>query len=256
MNQNNILFLRHATLVLQLGKLKILVDPMLSDKDALDPVQNCENNLRIPMVDLPIDKTGMSAVLKEVDAVAVTHLHRDHWDSAAQQWIDKDKLIFCQPDDAEKIRMQGFRNVQPIDQCFIWNGITINRTNGQHGTGEIGKKMGAVSGFVFTLNNQSYYIAGDTIWCDEVAAALGKFNPGTIVLNAGAAQFLTGDPITMSAADIIRVHEKMPASKIIAVHMDTVNHCLLKRTGLKKALEQRGVDSGVIIPADGERIMI
>jgi len=248
--------LRHATLLLKIGALKILVDPMLSSKDEMDPVQNCGNDIRIPMVDLKIDREELSRILTEVDAVVISHMHRDHWDAAAQQLIEKTKLIICQPSDAEKIGAQGFLNVLPVKDKIILKGITINRTKGKHGTGEIGRKMGEVSGFVFKNDEVTIYVAGDTIWCDDVENALNNFKPGVTVLNAGGAQFLTGDPITMTPADIIKVHQQLLSTKIIAVHMDTVNHCFITRSDLQKLITENKLTHSVFIPLDNDLIEV
>jgi hypothetical protein len=43
--------IRHATLVVTLGDLKLLVDPMLSAAGAMDPVANAANQRRIPLMD-------------------------------------------------------------------------------------------------------------------------------------------------------------------------------------------------------------
>jgi L-ascorbate metabolism protein UlaG (beta-lactamase superfamily) len=255
-NKLKIKLLRHATLIIEIYGKRILVDPMLSPKGKLDPVQNCGNEIKFPMVELPISNSELKHVLSEVDVVIVTHLHRDHWDVTAQNLIDKNKLIFCQPNDKDKIKEQGFKNIQSISTSFDWEGITINRTNGQHGTGEIGKKMGEVSGFVINYKGESVYIAGDTIWCEDVENALLKYNPKVTILNAGGAKFLTGDPITMTPSDIFNVHQKLSQTKIITVHMDTVNHCFIKRTDLSKALAEKGLESKVLIPNDGEMIAI
>lgn len=246
--------LRHATLIIEINDKKLLIDPMLSSKDNLDPVQNCGNDIRIPMVELPVSNEELTKILDEADAVVVTHLHRDHWDVAAQDGIDKIKLIFCQPADSDKIKEQEFKNVQPINTLIDWEGITITRTNGQHGTGEIGKKMGTVSGFIFQFKERTIYLAGDTIWCEDVEKALLEFKPDVTILNAGGAQFLTGDPITMTPDDIIHVHESCPSTKIIAVHMDTVNHCFIKRVDLRKELSEKKPALEILIPADGEEI--
>ena len=183
--KTKIRLIRHATLVVEINQLSILVDPMLSHKDALDLVQNAGNQIRFPMVDLPVDDLELAQILDQADAVVVTHLHRDHWDVAAQQLIDKNKTIFSQPIGAEKIREQGFKDVQPIDSSLDWKGITISRTNGQHGTGEIGEKMGKVSGFVFKFEDEIVYVAGDTIWCEDVEQALSTFKPTVTILNTG-----------------------------------------------------------------------
>lgn len=253
-NKASIRLLRHATLVIEINHKKLLIDPMLSPKNSLDPVQNCGNQTRFPMVELPVGNSVLTHLLDDIDAVVITHLHRDHWDVAAQNLIGKNKLVFCQPNDSREIKEQGFKNVQPIGSELNWEGITINRTGGQHGTGEIGKRMGEVSGFIFSRNEECIYLAGDTIWCEDVEKALLKFNPKITILNAGGAKFLTGEPITMTPNDIIKVQEKLPETQIIAVHMDTVNHCFIKRTDLKKVLLDKKLDSKILIPYDGEVI--
>lgn len=255
-HKNYVRLIRHATLLIQMGNKRILLDPMLSTKNEMDPVVNAGNDIRIPMVDLPFNDQDLAKLLKAADAIFITHIHRDHWDVAAQKLIDKDKLIFCQPADEEKIKEQGFKNVRSISTEIRWEGLQIFRTHGQHGTGEIGKKMGEVSGFVFKDKDHTLYVAGDTIWCSEVEDALQKFNPDTTIVNAGGAQFLKGGPITMTPADVNKVHEVLPQTKIIAVHMDTVNHCFIKRGDLQREVTALGISSAVSIPSDGEFIYV
>lgn len=254
-NPDSIRLLRHATLIIETNNKKLLIDPMLSEKGSLEPVQNCGNEIRFPMVDLPFTRFELNGILDNIDAIVISHLHRDHWDIAAQTLIDKTKTIFCQPNDAETLMTQGFKNIHPIDSKIIWNGITIHRTKGQHGEGEIGQKMGHVSGFIFALGEQSIYLAGDTIWCHDVSNALSTYKPKVTILNAGGARFLTGGPITMTPNDVVKVYDYFKETKIIAVHMNTVNHCLDKRSDLKSFLAGKQISS-VLIPEDGESIPI
>ena len=253
--KTTIRLLRHATVVIELNGIKFLVDPMLSAKDAMDPVKNAANDLRIPLVDLPISSEAMNKIISDVDAVIVTHTHRDHWDAVAQKDIPKGKLLLVQPSDGEAIRKQGFEKVSAVNVSTEFKGLQITRTDGQHGSGEIGLRMGKVSGFIVSNGKIKIYVAGDTIWCSEVEQAIQKHQPDIIIVNAGEARFLQGDPITMGASDIIKVSKAAPKAKIIAVHMDTVNHCLLTRSELKKALDEVGV-KGIAIPQDGELIEV
>lgn len=247
--------IRHATLLLDTGKYTLLVDPMLSAKEAMDPVGNAANSYRIPMTDLPFGEKELQGMLSATDAVLVTHTHRDHWDAAAQQLIAKDKKIFCQPADEEKIHKQGFTDVTPVQDQLTWNGITIYRTGGRHGTGEIGKLMGTVSGFVVKQEEQSVYIAGDTIWCSEVEEAISKYRPGHIIVNGGGARFLTGDPITMTRNDVAAVAD-FANTTVTVVHLDTVNHCLEKRADFRNFVQGKGIVKKINIPEDGEWLMI
>ncbi len=244
--------LRHATLLVELDGKKLLVDPMLSPKEAMEPVQNASNQLRIPMAPLPLPDKELPKLIASVEAVLVTHTHRDHWDEAAQQLIPKSKLLFCQPEDEEKLRQQGFTQVTAVVESYTWGRTTIRRTGGQHGTGEIGKKMGPVSGFVLGSEEHRLYIAGDTIWCTEVQQALARYKPNVVVVNAGAAQFLQGDPITMTTEDVQQVILAAPAAKVVAVHMDTVNHCHLTRSELRNYLTEKKLADRCLVPADGE----
>ena len=143
--------IRHATLRVSMGGHTFVVDPMLSDKDAMEPIQNASNNLRIPMVALPFSPDEL---LKNVNAVFVTHTHRDHWDSAATEFIPKTMPIVCQPEDEAKFEEWGYSDVRPIATETRFNGIQLNRTGGQHGTGEIGRKMAPVSGFVLRAEGE------------------------------------------------------------------------------------------------------
>ncbi len=248
-------FLRHATLVLHLNSLKILVDPMLSQAEAMDPVGNAANARRIPMVELPLADDALTALLASLDAVIVTHTHRDHWDERAAQLLRKDIPLFCQPEDIEKFQAAGFAAVQPIQSEFDWQGIHFTRTGGQHGTGDIGKRMAPVSGFVLQARGEPrLYIAGDSIWCSDVENALRDHQPQVTILNAGAAQFLVGDPITMTADDVVTVCKALPSMKVVAVHMETINHCLLTRAQLKERLEAEGLSGQVNVPQNGETV--
>jgi L-ascorbate metabolism protein UlaG (beta-lactamase superfamily) len=248
-------FLRHATFFLEVGGLKLLIDPMLSSKDAMDPVSNATNTSRIPMVDLPIKEDVLKKKISELDAAIITHTHRDHWDSAAHNLLPKSLPLVIQPSDESSIREKGFTNLNPVESSITLKNIRIHRTDGQHGTGEVGQRMGRVSGFVIEYNNKRLYIAGDTIWCKEVEEAIASHHPDLIVVNTGSAQFLQGSPITMNAGDVLKVCQSSdPSSKVIAVHMETVNHCVLKRDELKTILQANHQSEKCIIPADGEII--
>lgn len=248
-----ITLIRNATLVIRAGGKQFLVDPMLSEKGAMEPVQNAARTERIPLVELPFSPQEVERIIEETDAILLTHLHRDHWDEAARNLVPKSEKIFCQPADEVVLRGQGFINVEVITGEGVLAGVTIYRTSGRHGRGAVA--MGAVSGFLLDTGDTNVYVAGDTVFCPEVEDTLSRFNPGIIILNAGGAEFLQGGPIIMNAEDVIRVAQLAPASKIICVHMEALNHCLLSRAELKKALTDAGI-SNVIIPDDGAAIRI
>jgi L-ascorbate metabolism protein UlaG (beta-lactamase superfamily) len=250
-------FVRHATFVFEAGGLRVVVDPLLAHAGATDPVENTPNQRRNPLVGLPFGDEGTLALLEETDAVLVTHTHNDHWDGRARDLIPKQTPILCQPEDWEKIRTAGFRRVTPVEDDLEWRGLGFARIGGRHGTGEVGRLMAPVSGFVVRADGSpTLYVAGDTIWCPEVEEALSVHDPDVVVVNAGAARFLEGGPITMTAEDVVTVCRAAPDARIVAVHMETINHCLLTRGGLEGELEREGLSDRVKIPADGERFEV
>ncbi len=244
-----VLLARHATLLIETDGRRILVDPMLGEPGSAPPVEDTPNQRRNPLVPLavPIDE-----LLRDLDAVLLTHLHADHLDEAAVGALPADTPVLCQPPDAEELARRGFGDPRPIEKTLSFEGLRVSRTGGRHGTGEVGEAMAPVSGFVLASDGEpTLYLAGDTIWCPEVAEALEEHRPTRVVVNAGAARFLEGDPITMTAADVVATAQAAPDARVAAVHMEAVNHCLLTRAELRSEAEAAQIASHVEVPQDG-----
>ncbi|MGU3375805.1 MBL fold metallo-hydrolase [Chryseobacterium sp. M5A1_1a] len=245
---------RNATLLLNIDGTSILVDPMLGEKGSLGKFPMTDNELLNPLVDLPFSRKELVEKLAKTDAVAITHLHPDHWDTQAIQLIDKATTILCPDIIAEQIAEQGFKNIISINDHILWKNIDISITKGKHGTGEIGEKMGTVNGFVFKANNQSVYIVGDSIWYDDIAKEIDQYNPQHIVVAGGAATFLVGDPIIMTSEDILKVCEYAPKATVWVTHLEAVSHCKENREFIQKVINTKGYESQCFIPKDGEEV--
>jgi L-ascorbate metabolism protein UlaG (beta-lactamase superfamily) len=241
--------IRHATLVVELAGHCLLVDPMLDPAGARPAVENTPNDRRNPLVELP---EPVELLARNLSAVLVSHLHADHLDETAVDLLPKDVPLFCQPPDEGVLRDRGFTDVRPIEATGELDGIALARTGGRHGTGKLAELLAPVSGFVISAPGEpSLYVAGDTIWCDEVAAAVDEHRPDVVVLNAGGARFSEGDPITMTAGDIEAVAAHAPQARLVAVHLEAVNHCLETRADLHQRLHDAGLTGRVTVPEDG-----
>lgn len=249
----NIQLIRNATLLLHYADKKFLIDPFLSDQGAMPPFPNTANqHLSNPTVGI---STSINEII-HVDAVIVTHLHPDHFDDKAIEVLPKEIAIFAQnKEDVEVIKGEGFQNVFSLEEESSFESVTLSRTDGEHGAGEILKQTGKVSGIAFSHpNEKTLYVAGDTLFNEDVRTAIQKHKPEIIVVNAGAAQFLEGGPITMTKENVVQTYQEAPDATIVAVHMESLNHCLLTRDELKQFIEEKDLLNKVLIPDDGQTL--
>ena len=229
---------RSATVLLELDGRRLLVDPMLDDVGARPPIEGTRNPVANPTVPLPFPA---ETVVEGLDAVIVTHRHRDHLDGTAERLLPRDVPTFCQPEDEEALRELGL-DVRVVEDALDWDGLQIVRTPARHGSGRIAELLAPVSGFVLG----DLYLAGDTVWYEAVEQTIERYRPRVAVVNAGGAEFEEGGLIVMGSDDVREVAARVPI--VVAVHLEALNHCFLTRAALRAALPD------VLVPDDGETL--
>jgi L-ascorbate metabolism protein UlaG (beta-lactamase superfamily) len=230
--------IRNATVILELQGKRILVDPMLDDAGARPPIEHTLNPVRNPTVPLPV---AAEQIVRGLDAVVVSHRHRDHFDTRAEELLPRDLPVFCQPADSDTLRGSGF-DARAVVHELTWEGIRITRTPARHGFGTIAEELAPVSGFLL----DDVYVAGDTVWYEGVADTIERYRPRVAVVNAGGAEFIEGGLIVMGIDDVREVARRVPI--VVAVHMEAINHCFLRRDELRSAVPS------VFVPEDGETL--
>lgn len=240
--------IRNATLRITYAGHTLLIDPYLAPKLTLPSYAGKSKN---PMVDLPDTPEN---IIRDIEMVMVSHLHTDHFDDVAKEMLPKDIQVYCQPENADQIRADGFANVLPIDDQITWQGITITRVAGRHGTGDVLKLMGTVSGFVLQAEGEpTVYWAGDTVWYDVVAQNIKTYKPDIIVTHSCGAVWEDYGLIVMDAEQTVTVCQSAPNSKVIATHMESLDHATVNRVQLREYAREQGIsDDQLLIPDDGD----
>jgi L-ascorbate metabolism protein UlaG (beta-lactamase superfamily) len=196
-----------------------------------------------------------AGIVEGLDAVLVTHLHRDHFDADAAELLPRDTTIITQPDSAPILRWMGFRAVLETATAAI-GGVRVTRTGARHTLDpDLTEVLGPTCGFALEVPGQPrLLVAGDCVWCDQLAAAVRDHRPDVIVVNAGAARIGGSMPISMTAEDVIRTAQAAPRAAVIAVHLEALSHSPMRRQELRSKLRAVDLERRVFVPDDGETL--
>lgn len=249
---------RNATLIVEFGEVRLLLDPMLAAQGQIPSLKYLtRSRRRNPLVELP-DNAG--ELLKGVTHCLITHCqkgHFDHLDRAGVRWLRERQLpIICMEEDAaylHKLRL-NIHQVLPEQSTSPFFGGSVRPIPCLHGEGFIGSLMAHGHGyFIQIMDEPSLYIAGDTLLTDEVRHCLSVLAPEISVLPAGGAMLDIGSPIIMGQADILTA---LGLSKgvIVANHLEALDHCPVTRSELLQEAARQGLGERLRVPADGETL--
>lgn len=250
--------LRNATLIVEFGDVRLLVDPMLAAQGQIPPLKWLTGNRRRnPLVELPDNASGL---LDQVTHCLITHCqkgHFDHLDRAGARWLRERKLpVICMAEDADYLRKLRL-NVQelPEQPASPFFGGSIRPIPCLHGEGFIGRLMAHGHGYFIQIPGEpSLYLAGDTILTAEVRHCLTRLAPEVSILPAGGAVFDIGSPIIMGKADMLEA-TRLSKGIVVANHLEALDHCPVTRTELLREAAQQQLGDRLRVPLDGEALV-
>ncbi|WP_281612623.1 MBL fold metallo-hydrolase [Flammeovirga sp. SubArs3] len=246
--------IRNATMVIETKDKVILVDPMLGAKGTAGPTFTLfrYKPQRNPILDLP---SNANQVVEKTTHCLITHLHPDHLDKDGEEFLRaKDIPVICSVKDEAELLKRGLNVTQVVKywEHSPFLGGTIEGIPAVHGYGFIAKPMGNVMGFYIQLpDEQSIYLSADTIYTDDVHKVLVEYQPQISVVASGRAQLDIFQPLLMKMEDIVKFVENSP-NKVIANHLEAVNHCPITRKELSSELSKKGLLEKTYIPEDGQ----
>ena len=213
-------------MVIETEKEAILIDPMLGGQGFMPSFALFRHKYKKnPTVPLP---QNTNRILEKVTHCIITHQHPDHIDSSGVKFlIERDIPVTCSVKDEKAFKKRGLNVVQVLK---YWEkqdllGGTIEGIPAKHGYGFVSRLMGNVIGYFVQLPNQkSIYLSSDTIYTDSVDKVLKSYKPDISVLACGTAQFDVFKQLIMNIDDILKF-VKSSSGKVIANHMESINHC-------------------------------
>lgn len=256
--------LRSATFIIESGEHFILIDPMLGKKGSLPPFSVIKAKAaKNPTVELP---KNAQELLNKVTHCLITHSqtfgikalqHGDHLDAEGERLLCSANIPVATPaKDKSYLEKYGLTVNWGIEdwQSIDFLGGKLTAVPAQHGHGWIHKVMANGVGFFLQLPNEpSIYISGDTVLTDDVKQALMELKPDITVVAAGRAQMDVGQPLLMSTDEVMEFIRLSP-NKVIANHMEALNHCAVTRPILKESLRKNELLEKVLIPEDGQSL--
>lgn len=254
--------LRSATFIIESGDKFILIDPMLGKKGSMPPFSVIKAKpAKNPTVEMPANAESM---LDKVTHTLITHSqtfglkalqHGDHLDPAGEKFLASRNIPVATPaKDKAYLEKYGLTVSWGIEdwQTIDFLGGKLTAIPAQHGHGWIHKVMANGVGFYLELPNEpSIYISGDTVLTSDVKRALTELKPDITVVAAGRARMDVGQPLLMSTDEVMEFIRLSP-KKVIANHMEALNHCAVTRPILRESIKENGLLEKVLIPADGE----
>jgi L-ascorbate metabolism protein UlaG (beta-lactamase superfamily) len=227
------------TALIELGGFRLLTDPTFDDP----------GDYQLPHVTLrKTAKPALSAAQAgSIDAVLLSHdQHADNLDISGRAFLAEARRVFTTAAGAGRLggNAEGLKPWETRELTGT-NGerLLITATPARHGPAGIEPLSGDVIGFALSSRRDAFkpiYITGDTVWFNGVAEVQRRFQPGLVLLFAGAAQTRGKFNLTMNANDAIETAHAFSDALIVPIHNDSWAHFTENADELEQAFRALG----------------
>jgi len=220
-----------ATLLLEIGSLRLLTDPVFDPAGGQYFFGYGTHSIKLTEPAISITDLG------RIDAVLLSHdHHEDNLDRAGRAFLPKVKKVITTSAGAKRLKDNaiGLRTWQSTIIESDDMEIKVTAVPAHHGTWGSHIIVGETTGFVLEWQGQkhgAFYISGDTVWFNGLREIGQRFKIGTAILHIGGAQFPVMGPIrfTLNAREAVKIIDALKPHTVIPIHYEGWQH--FKETG-------------------------
>ena len=188
MEAGRLLYVGHATVLIELDGVRLLTDPILRPR-----LWHLRRRVPLDVVEL-----------KTIDAALVSHLHFDHLDKPSLRLLERNVTLVV-PVGARRL-VRGFKDVREVDvgdEVRIGE-VTIHATHAEHEGHRIMLRSVPSLGFLVS-GSRSIYFAGDTDLFDGMAELAGSLDVALLPVAGWGSKVGAGHLDPLRAAQSLRL---------------------------------------------------
>lgn len=231
------------TALLEIGGLRVLTDPVFG------PAGSGSAHSR-----KTADPAIAAAAIGPIDVILLSHdEHPDNLDATGRALLPTAKTVLTTMAGAQRLggNAVGLAPWQTFDLTAPdGTHVTIIGTPARHGPDGIEARLGEVTGFALSWNDQAHgalYLSGDTVWYEGVAAIGEHVRVGTAFLFLGAVQIEAygSSRLTMNAAEAAVAARALGARTIIPIHWEGWSHYRETQSEIQEVFTADGLGAQV-----------
>ncbi|WP_369135004.1 MBL fold metallo-hydrolase [Modestobacter sp. I12A-02662] len=214
-----------ATTLLRLGPFTLLTDPNFLHRGQRAHLGYGLRSKRLT------DPALVPALLPELDAVLLSHMHGDHWDRVATRSLPKETPVVTTPEAARCLDRRGFTataDLRPWQTHEITRGadtLRVTSVPGVHGPGFLDKLLPQVMGSVLELVHHGEvtwrgFISGDTLYRPFLGEVLQRCGPLDVLIPHLGGTRIAGVLLTMDGRQGADLVELLKPPVTVPVHFD------------------------------------
>ncbi|MCX7709268.1 MAG: MBL fold metallo-hydrolase [Clostridia bacterium] len=150
---------------------------------------------------LYVDPLSIEGEPKDADVIFITHTHGDHYSIPDIKKIMKeDTVLVITADGVEGAKKEGLKNVVSVEpgKSYEAKGIKFETVPSYNTNKDFHPKSNQWVGYIVTVNNTRYYMAGDT----DVIGEMSNFNADVAFLPVGGTYTMTAKEAAEAANTI------------------------------------------------------